>query len=381
MALIPEVAMTQATSQNMDQSATAASDSSAGQTVELHKCVRCGTEKPVEEVLIKHARKQPICKVCNTVTASLSRQGLVLGELLDPPGVICFLRSCQKSKAEQANSSLSFKTLRGLLHETMIERRTFSLRQESSGTFQPLSYYEHLGYGSELLDRIKAHAAREEHPILGTCYKVALTTVSEADVRESVEEQLFRKESAVKARRALPADATEEARTAKQAELTGLEDLSSDEDDKAGLRKAKRQKTNGKSAEKEAKKAAAKAKREEEQLAKKRAQLATKSVGGIKTMSEKLAKKTPVLDQITDELTKQGLRDTASTLEVWLKECMPYVTGKPGLHPLSFESAQQVQLKLKEANTLLFCYNGEVRAAKAAQPKAKAKAKSKPGKA
>ena len=69
MALIPEVAMTQATSQNMDQSATAASDSSAGQTVELHKCVRCGTEKPVEEVLIKHARKQPICKVCNTVTA------------------------------------------------------------------------------------------------------------------------------------------------------------------------------------------------------------------------------------------------------------------------------------------------------------------------
>ena len=57
------------------------------------------------------------------------------------------------------------------------------------GTFYPLDVYKAKGFNVEHIEKNCADV--EDHPVLGKTYRVALHTVSEGEVRESVRKQLM----------------------------------------------------------------------------------------------------------------------------------------------------------------------------------------------
>ena len=63
------------------------------------------------------------------------------------------------------------------------------------GSFQPLSFYERLGYDTELIKKNTPEHMREMNPQLGECFKVKVTTDSQGRVVEKVREQLLKRKA------------------------------------------------------------------------------------------------------------------------------------------------------------------------------------------
>ena len=133
------------------------------------RCSRCRQEvDPVRGHLSGKALRIFRCNVCNTRATQLSRLpqwNEFRNKLKDfPPEK---KESFWKEAAETAGTA----DLRKLLAEHLTTTREEADFAESSGSYQPLSWYEKQGYNTELIEQRCGDT--RNHPIFGKVYRVA----------------------------------------------------------------------------------------------------------------------------------------------------------------------------------------------------------------
>lgn len=143
-------------------------------------CGKCNVEvDPFKAQLKSKAAGRFICNVCNTKSVMFHR---TLGawpvpefkELSDADQLSFWQEARDKKNGEQ---------LKSLLIDTLVSKRVDKVTARVAGTYLPLTVYKTQGFDVDLISA-KCNDT-QEHPILGTTYRVALSSLS----RESVEEK------------------------------------------------------------------------------------------------------------------------------------------------------------------------------------------------
>ena len=97
-----------------------------------------------------------------------------------------FFKACHNSKFGRR---FTCHNVRLQLKQALVRSTERLVRSGVSGAFQPLCYYEKLGYSAYILSNIEQHAEAREDPILGKTFEVDVLTITrehvEKDVRRS----------------------------------------------------------------------------------------------------------------------------------------------------------------------------------------------------
>ena len=74
----------------------------------------------------------------------------------------------------------------------MTKQRSEYSKREYAGSFQPLGYYERLGYDIKKIEQDTPTRDTETHPILGITYKVAIRHESVGEIEKTIREQVLK---------------------------------------------------------------------------------------------------------------------------------------------------------------------------------------------
>jgi hypothetical protein len=202
-------------------------------------CKKCGLSIMAEECVVK-GPTELWCKECHALYTMLRRHQqwppAAFGALSHEQQV-AFFAKCRQQKEEAKASNFNYKTVRNTLVTSLKEETMRQRRVEVGGTYLPLSVYEQRGYKVD-------EEFQKRNPYLWSnglndwVYMLAETSVSEAEIRATVEAQIVEAERNVKKRKAVEmtaaeADQAERKSTASQA-LTEVMDLVSESDDDEG---------------------------------------------------------------------------------------------------------------------------------------------------
>ncbi len=188
------------------------------ETEEMFQCPR-GTKMPP----VGRLSELPLCKRCLTPTDPMVGGCKVSGK---PPDVKVICRMCinrentlrrlcgswpvqefsELTEQEQVDfyqqCSTAMADVRKHVSETLVRHRMMRKERKRSGQFLPLSVYEKMGYDTAAIKSKTEPCDIEDHPVLGTTYRVELHGTSRALVEEELRRQIFSK-LASKPRRAL----------------------------------------------------------------------------------------------------------------------------------------------------------------------------------
>jgi len=143
-------------------------------------CGKCNVEvDPFKAQLKSKAAGRFICNVCNTKSVMFHR---TLGAW-PVPEFKELSEADQLSFWNEARGKKNGEQLKSLLIDTLVTKRVDKVTARVAGTYLPLTVYKTQGFDVDLIS--SKCTDTQEHPILGTTYRVALSSLS----RESVEEK------------------------------------------------------------------------------------------------------------------------------------------------------------------------------------------------
>lgn len=163
----------------------------AGTAAEGKLCVLCREPCGQDPVIVSKYTAR--CRSCNT---SRSAVGRLFGSW--PCSEFAALSEGDKAmfwqelKKDGSGRTIAQNAVHSLAkHVSKIRRIT------KEGSYQPLEYYERLGYSIKTIE--KECTDTDEHPILGKTYRVVITSKMEEEREEIIRSQLFEKIGAARA--------------------------------------------------------------------------------------------------------------------------------------------------------------------------------------
>ena len=215
----------------LDTQLAAAVPTGDAEAVEKKRCDRCNLLcDPTEG----HARSKSkwVCKDCYATGMTIARHGLNVESDMSPANLLAFYCRCKEERLSNDERRLSYKKTRALVKEQLITASVRRFTETSGGTYKPLSMYAKEGLTEAELKRVQDYCPTQEHPVLGTTYKVDFTSDMMQRVQEEVEQKLLQLETACKKKKTPALQDAEQPQAGLQALENGppLEDLESDED-------------------------------------------------------------------------------------------------------------------------------------------------------
>lgn len=345
-----------------------------------------------ESLDCKQKRSKWLCKGCGATSMMLYRHlGTQDADALGLSAEDQMVFFQQAAETANLGEAARWKTLRTLL----VEKKTASLTKKKSvnigGAYQPLSVWEKLGWGEDL---VKSYNDFETAPNGTLLYRVPIKDVSSAEIRQEVEETLALREKEVKKKGPLPVKAKAKAKAAASAgaepEPPAAEEpvleIASDSDGpapKSRRTKEPGQPTPAQLAKAKAREEAAK-KREQEKSAKSQQNLASKAIPVVNAVTNNLknalAQIAKVGEHRFEEDTVKYLKEASETFNTYRKaaaEVNNKDLAKVKDDELGFDK-QSLEASTKAANAVLADYKAVMQ--KIRMEKAEEKVKSGLGK-
>ena len=143
-------------------------------------CIKCGFEVDVfrAQIVTKGGQRYK-CNQCNNSHAALSKHfGKWPDEFaeLTPEEQMDFWKTAKTCQGIQRLKSLAI--------DTLTHRRVDRITARLSGTFLPLTVYNQQGYDTDKIVQNCRPSDIEEHPVLGTTYRVAVRSLDRSAVDE-----------------------------------------------------------------------------------------------------------------------------------------------------------------------------------------------------
>ena len=164
-------------------------------------CVKCQyPTEPLNAVIrvkaSQSAAAKYICRPCNSVVTMLARkcqnQKALNLKCWTPEHQVTFWRNASSSKDESGR--LNYSKLRGLIVETLTERKMTEVRQSVSAEALPLNVWRQRGFD---VDLIVKYNRKEWNDACGWCYEVPLKQTQWLEIKQSVEETMLHAEKNV----------------------------------------------------------------------------------------------------------------------------------------------------------------------------------------
>jgi hypothetical protein len=189
-------------------------------------CHKCGFEVDIFRAQLKNKSKASpkfICRNCNCITAILSRN-IDVASLklcaLPQDAYQQFWRDCAAQR--EGCDQFRYSKIRAQVIESLTTQQIKVASVKVSEESLPLSVWGARGFDVRL---IEAAAQSEDHPILGTCYKVPLRTYTKEEIARSIQEEVLKAE-----RRLKKPKAESSANGDADGELICLDDFESDDE-------------------------------------------------------------------------------------------------------------------------------------------------------
>jgi flagellar biosynthesis GTPase FlhF len=142
-------------------------------------CFECNSEVHRDSVrLVSKQKEMYRCKFCRTKITQLYQK---FGSW--PPPCMAGRSLEEKQTFMKSIHGLSATALADKANMYLKTYDTTEKRYENGGKFYPLAKWQHDGFDSAAIKNLTAKEDTQEHPILGTCYRVKILEKSEAGVQ------------------------------------------------------------------------------------------------------------------------------------------------------------------------------------------------------
>lgn len=225
-AVVPQTIVVEDTQDgNAAQAVYQAEAQPANEVTEV-KCSKCHFAITPENMVAKSVRSQVLLrKGCHSTSVMMSRhfdEMPAAWDRFDEQEQVDFYRKILTKKNE---GPLRFKVLRTELRDSLVKKVMEEKKKGFVGKFLPLESYRLQGFDCK---RIEDMAERQEHPILGTTFRVDIHHISQDTIEQDVEESIRSVDKRVKRER-LPQEP--KAKAAKKGKKKNADEKENNEDD------------------------------------------------------------------------------------------------------------------------------------------------------
>ncbi|CAK9062776.1 unnamed protein product [Durusdinium trenchii] len=200
--------------------------------IALVTCKKCNLPLKLEEAIIRGPREL-WCRECNSIYTMLRRHQAwppaAFAQLSDSDQQ-CFFARCKQQKDESARSQFSYSRIRDVLVSSLMSEQRKQKTLAVGGTYLPLSVYKQRGY---IIDEAftERNPCQWSHGLNCYTYLLAETSISEAEIHATVEQQVVTAERMVKKRKAVRASDKNEVEDDARSTKPMVLDLVSDDED------------------------------------------------------------------------------------------------------------------------------------------------------